>query len=270
MWLMIREYSVPFVLAVLVHAAVGAALWGGWLPETPQVRELVRPNIIQAELLVLEPPPQPVVQPRPQPPQPDPRVEQRRAEEERQRRVEEERQRRVAEERRAEQERQRRAEEERQRRVEEERQQRLAEERRRAEEERQRRADEERQRQLADLERARLAEVMAQEAENVNQTRDAQLVQSYQSRIYQQVVASWTRPLSARRGMEALLLVELVPTGEVVRVTVLRSSGDTAFDRSAEQAVRRVDRFEVPSDARVFEANFRRFQMLFKPEDLLR
>ena len=70
--------------------------------------------------------------------------------------------------------------------------------------------------------------------------------------------------------MEARLIVELVPTGEVVAVTVVKSSGNEAFDRSAEQAVRKAARFDVPEDPALFEAHFRRFQMLFKPEDLLR
>ena len=50
----------------------------------------------------------------------------------------------------------------------------------------------------------------------------------------------------------------------------LQSSGNEAFDRSAEQAVRKAARFDVPEDPALFEAHFRRFQMLFKPEDLLR
>jgi len=56
----------------------------------------------------------------------------------------------------------------------------------------------------------------------------------------------------------------------VVGVSVLQSSGNTAFDRSAMTAVERVGRFpEVTKlDNRTFEANFRRFQLIFKPEDL--
>ena len=53
-------------------------------------------------------------------------------------------------------------------------------------------------------------------------------------------------------------------------MTILESSGNSAFDRSAEVAVRKVGRFEVPKETRLFEGNFRRFTLLFKPEDLLR
>ena len=84
------------------------------------------------------------------------------------------------------------------------------------------------------------------------------------------VINKWTRPPSARNGMVSVLSIQLVPTGEVVGVGVLQSSGDSAFDRSAMTAVERVARFpEVTQlDDPEFERNFRRFQLIFKPEDL--
>ncbi len=65
-------------------------------------------------------------------------------------------------------------------------------------------------------------------------------------------------------------MVELVPTGDVVAVTIVESSGNSAFDRSAEAAVRKSRSFDVPTQADVFERYFRRFSLLFRPEDLLR
>ena len=50
-----RDYSLSFVLAVLVHALVFAMLWFNWVPvdKSPIV---MRPHIVQAELVVLEAP----------------------------------------------------------------------------------------------------------------------------------------------------------------------------------------------------------------------
>ena len=80
----------------------------------------------------------------------------------------------------------------------------------------------------------------------------------------------WRRPSSARNGMVVVLSIQLVPTGEVAGVSVLRSSGNQAFDRSAITAVEKAGRF--PSVAELtdatFETNFREFQLIFKPEDL--
>jgi colicin import membrane protein len=70
--------------------------------------------------------------------------------------------------------------------------------------------------------------------------------------------------------MAAGILVELFPTGDLNTVSLLDSSGSASFDRSALAAVRKARRFEVPQDSEVFEAQFRKFRLLFKPEDLLR
>jgi TonB family protein len=88
--------------------------------------------------------------------------------------------------------------------------------------------------------------------------------------IQQTVVNYWSRPPSARNGMECELAVQLIPTGEVVSVTVIRSSGNSAFDASAVNAVQRAGAFpelqKLPSAE--FEKNFRRLNLIFRPEDL--
>ena len=88
--------------------------------------------------------------------------------------------------------------------------------------------------------------------------------------IQQAVISRWTRPPSARNGMQAVLEIALVPTGDVAGVSVLQTSGNNAFDRSAINAVERAGRFpEVQQlEPAVFEREFRRFQLIFRPEDL--
>ena len=93
-----------------------------------------------------------------------------------------------------------------------------------------------------------------------------QVARLMQARITQ----NWRRPPSARNGMEVLLIISLVPTGEVVGISVSSSSGSTAFDRSAIAAVERVARFPEVTVLSIsdFERYFRRFPLRFKPEDL--
>lgn len=93
---------------------------------------------------------------------------------------------------------------------------------------------------------------------------------SYVNAIYSSIVRRWSRPPSARRDMEAVVQVELFPNGELNTVNVVESSGNDAFDRSTLTAVRKVEKFEVPQDKNVFEAKFRKFNLRFKGEDLLR
>ena len=97
---------------------------------------------------------------------------------------------------------------------------------------------------------------------------DAETTKAYAAQIRQDIAKNWASPPSARNGMQALLLVQLVPTGEVVNVTLEATSGNDAFDRSVILAVRKAGRFSVPKKPRVFEDNFREFTVLFRPENL--
>ena len=127
--------------------------------------------------------------------------------------------------------------------------------------------------ELAEIARRELASAMA--TEDQEQEREAtatagEMAASFAALIQQTVVNYWSRPPSARNGMEVLLALQLIPTGEIVSVTVIKSSGNTAFDRSAVNAVEKAQRFpelqKLPS--REFEKTFRRFRLLFRPEDL--
>jgi TonB family protein len=247
----VRQYSLPLMLALLLHGAAAGALYVNWNPQT-QERTVIKPQIIKSSLVMLEPaakpapakpapvapPPKPAPKPVPKPapkPEPKPAPKPAPAPEPKpapkpEPQVDREAERRQAEER--------------------ARQERLA--------------------ALAQSSFLNALESESNQVEEVDHGAEATLAQSYQMGIYQAVVGNWSRPPSARNRMEAKLLVELVPTGDVVGVTVVTSSGDAAFDRSAEAAVRKARRFEVPKEPDVFERHFRRFTLLFRPEDLLR
>ena len=97
---------------------------------------------------------------------------------------------------------------------------------------------------------------------------DDEKAMAYVIQIQREIIQNWSRPPSARNGMQTILRVHLVPTGEVVDVNIEESSGNSAFDRSAIQAVRKSGRFVVPGDALRFERDFRVFTVLFRPDDL--
>jgi colicin import membrane protein len=117
------------------------------------------------------------------------------------------------------------------------------------------------------------ASALDEEEEYIAAGKDEQLVASYSAYIVERISANWSRPPSARRGMEVALSIQMVPTGRVVSVAVEQSSGNLAFDRSTEQAVYKVERFDklqelAQSRPQVFEATFRRFRLVFRPDDL--
>lgn len=144
--------------------------------------------------------------------------------------------------------------------AEEERKKREAEKRR--EEQAQRERESRQQREREDAQDAAAAEAASSEFE---------LIQSATGLIQQLVTENWSRPPSARNGMRAIIQIKMLPTGELVDVIITQSSGDPAFDRSAENAVYRAAPFAelTALPIRVFNQNFRTLSLIFQPEDLL-
>lgn len=277
-------YPLSIVLALVFHILIFVTLIYLQSTSEAQSLELVQPTIIKA-LFIDENPQVRNQQLREQRRQQEVadqrrREEQRRLEEQRQQQeAEQQRQREQEAAERQQQEREReqaalrereelerqRAEQERREREEAARREANEEERRRRElaeqQERQRRQELERQRQQA------AAEAAAAEAART----EYELVQSATALIQQVVQENWSRPPSARNGMRAVLQIRMLPTGELVDATITQSSGDPAFDRSAETAVFRAAPFSELQDLpiNVFNANFRSLSLIFEPEDLL-
>lgn len=83
------------------------------------------------------------------------------------------------------------------------------------------------------------------------------------------ITRAWRRPVSFRAGLEVMLRMSLAPNGELVGVTVIKSSGDALFDRSATAAVQRAAPFNEVTQfsASTFEEKFRTLTVKFRPED---
>ena len=240
--------ALPLFAALLFHVAVGLVFVRGFTA-SEDAAEVITPKVVNATLMVVKPPapkkrPPAAAKPKPVAPKP---AKPSAAERDR-----------LAQEQRA-AEQAKRAEQAAKERAEAQRQKELEAQRRR-----------ERLAALGDLADDSLQQSLEAEAEQIQGSEVQQQVQTFQAGIYDLVRKNWSRPPSARNGMQARFLVELIPTGELLSVTLVDGSGSAAFDRAAEQAIRRARRFDVPEDNSVFEANFRRFYFLFRPEDLLR
>ena len=119
-----------------------------------------------------------------------------------------------------------------------------------------------------------IADELAREQERLSMEEQARtdrsISQSYSALIAARIEQNWSRPLSARKGMQCELEIQMVPTGQVINVKVTKSSGNIAFDRSAIQAVKKIERFHEVKDipSRIFEQYFRTFKLSFNPRDL--
>ncbi|MHB8535090.1 MAG: cell envelope integrity protein TolA [Sulfuricaulis sp.] len=111
--------------------------------------------------------------------------------------------------------------------------------------------------QLAAEEKARQAAAQA--------ARAATVVDKYKALIRQRVSRSWSRPLGVAKGLQCVVSVSLTPSGEVLAATVVRSSGNSSFDRSVENAVYKAAPLPLPDDPTLFD-NFREIEFLFNPE----
>ena len=130
---------------------------------------------------------------------------------------------------------------------------------RRDREEADKRAAEQRRRQQAESE---LAAQVAAEAE-ANAARAAGLQDQYMLLIQNAVKRRWDRPLSARPGVECLVAVVQLPTGDVVSAKVERCNGDEAVRRSIENAVLAASPLPKPPSQAVFS---RTFTLTFAPD----
>lgn len=268
-------YPLSIVAAIIFHMVVLAALLYLQNNSRTEVLNLVQPAVITA--LFIDENPQ-VRNERIIERQRLQRIEDQRLASERERQQQEEAQRQAEAERQRQQEQELAQQQERAALLEREQLERLREEqaqRDRDQQRQQREAEQQRQRELAEAERRQQQQQQERERQQAAAAEAArtelQLVQSATGLIQQVVQENWSRPPSARNGMRAVLQIRMLPTGELLEVIITQSSGDPAFDRSAETAVFRAAPFrELQSlPIKLFNTNFRSLSLIFEPEDLL-
>jgi len=92
--------------------------------------------------------------------------------------------------------------------------------------------------------------------------------------IRDEISQKWTRPEGTRNGMLVELVIELIPTGEIVNIEVnyRNASATGVFVASVVNAVKKVGRFDKLSqlNSALFEAKYRELTVKFSPEDLKR
>lgn len=242
------SYALGITFSLTIHGLIITAMYGGWKAEPERI--VIQPRFIDAKLVELAPKQKVIKQKK----NADANAAQRKRDSQR---------RRAAEKKKADalKNRQRQAEIDRK------------EKERQAKEREEQREQAERER-LAELQRQQkeqeFADAIAEEKSLLSAQQDEREANSYRQLIQQRLSENWNRPPSARRGMETMIRLQLVPTGRVVGVTVLKSSGDSAFDRSVEQAAFKADQFiELQKmSPSLFEKKFRQVDVLFSPQDL--
>ena len=92
-------------------------------------------------------------------------------------------------------------------------------------------------------------------------------IEKYSYLIKRQVRENWKRPKNLNQSLKTEIQINLVPTGEILSVSVIRSSGNKAFDESAMSAILKVKSFEgLTMQMQLFDQHFRKFTLVFTPE----
>ncbi len=114
---------------------------------------------------------------------------------------------------------------------------------------------------------AALQKELASEQAAEQRSRDQQLLNKIISDIYERVTSNFNRT-GLPKGLSCTLRVRLIPGGDVIEVSIEKSSGNDIFDRRAITAVQKSSPFPVPSDIETFDRlKLRDNTLPFKPED---
>lgn len=142
------------------------------------------------------------------------------------------------------------------------------EERKRKEAEKKKQAELARKKKEQEDKRAKELALQQKLEEERQQAAFNSLLAQYEPIIRQKVSRNWNRPSSTQSGIAAQVSVRLTAAGEVISAKVTRSSGNSVFDRSVENAVYKASPLPIPQERGINE-KFRNLNLKFKPEDLI-
>ncbi|MDT8425751.1 MAG: cell envelope integrity protein TolA [Methyloprofundus sp.] len=153
---------------------------------------------------------------------------------------------------------------------------RVAEAQRKAEAEKQEVARKEAEKQQKIAEEKQRQEELARQKEAAAKQAEENRVRAENARIAEKATAdakvlierkvtqNWNRPSTVSGKLACTIRVGLIPSGDVMSVVVVKSSGNQLFDDSAERAVFKASPLPVPKDPKVF-SKFRSFTFVFSP-----
>ena len=94
----------------------------------------------------------------------------------------------------------------------------------------------------------------------------ASLIDKYKAMIHNRIKRFVVVPPDLKGNPEAEFTVVLLPDGEVLRATLVKSSGYPAYDAAVERAILRASPLPLPPDASLFD-EFRTLDLHFRPSE---
>jgi colicin import membrane protein len=118
-------------------------------------------------------------------------------------------------------------------------------------------------RALEKQEQEQLAMKTAEDA--AKKVRIAGVVDRYKALITHAISQQWILPDHADSRLSSQFRIKLAPNGAVLEVSLIRSSGDSILDRSAQSAIYKASPLPVPSDPELFNL-FRDISLTVRPQ----
>ena len=94
----------------------------------------------------------------------------------------------------------------------------------------------------------------------------ASLIDKYKAMIHNRIKRFVVVPPDLKGNPEAEFTVVLLPDGEVLKATLVKSSGYPAYDAAVERAILRASPLPLPPDTSLFE-EFRTLDLHFRPSE---
>ncbi|MBA2656886.1 MAG: cell envelope integrity protein TolA [Tatlockia sp.] len=116
-------------------------------------------------------------------------------------------------------------------------------------------------------EKNRQAQIQQAAAETAKRALLSGEVDKYKSLIVNAISRRWILPENVNQGLSSQFRIRLAPDGAVLQVSLIRSSGDSVLDRSAQTAIYKASPLPVPSDSATFEL-FRDISLTVRPENV--
>ena len=84
--------------------------------------------------------------------------------------------------------------------------------------------------------------------------------------IQERISSIWIKPNSLSESLIAKVLINLAPSGEILNFNLIEPSSNTSFNESILTAMNKITFFEevLPLERKLFEQNFRNFNLVFK------
>ncbi len=111
-----------------------------------------------------------------------------------------------------------------------------------------------------------IANLLSEESE-IQVDKEKQEISMYAQRIISTIEDAWMKPRNIPKDLVANLRLKIRPTGRIIGVELIKSSGNIRFDNSALQAVRRVETFNFFNSISrtLYEEEFQVIAISFNP-----